>query len=419
MTSKVPYLKGVRTRYVKTLQKETKIGQDLIPVSGDVSDETEFMIRCNSSIERLQLYYEKVENQTEKLAEAVGDSDKELIKQLVIENETICDEAMECVTQLKMFKEKVSEAKLKKIEAKESHGLEQIVELQKQMNAIVTNQMKQQSDLLEKQEIKEKELSTTVKLPKLDMMTFSGDKLRWTEFWDSFECAIHHNKKLSDIEKFNYLKSKVSGEAKSAILGLTLSKENYKIAVEILKDRFGNTQEVIDLHYHKLINLPQAVNKTCSLRGLLDNIERHIRSLEVLKQNINQDVFVSMIRSKLPEDVLLQLEMLNGAKSKWTVENLRARLHEYVTAREHAEKKDEVTNRRPNGDNNFRSDRDPKPGAGAYSGNRRQQPTGSQKTIGSYNNANKLDSREWSGRQGSMGSAEALVATTNKSTPPR
>ena len=110
MTSKVPYLKGVRTRYVKTLQKETKTGQDLIPVSGDVSDETEFMIRCNSSIERLQLYYEKVENQTEKLAEAVGDSDKELIKQLVIENETICDEAMECVTQLKMFKEKVKQS---------------------------------------------------------------------------------------------------------------------------------------------------------------------------------------------------------------------------------------------------------------------------------------------------------------------
>ena len=106
------------------------------------------------------------------------------------------------------------------------------------------------------------------------MTIFSGDKLRWTEFWDSFECAIHTNKKLSDIEKFNYLKSKVSGEAKSAILGLALSKENYKIAVEILKDRFGNTQEVIDLHYYKMINLQQAVNKTCSLRGLLDNIER-------------------------------------------------------------------------------------------------------------------------------------------------
>ena len=405
MTSKVQYLKGVRTRYVNTLQKETKLGQDLIPISGDVSDETEFMIRCNSSIERLQLYHEKVENQTEKLAEALGDSDEELIKQIVSENEVICDQAMECVTHLKMFKEKVSAKKVKKIEAKESHGLDQIVELQKQMNVIVTNQMKQQSELLEKQDLKEKELSTTVKLPKLDMTIFSGDKLRWTEFWDSFECAIHTNKKLSDIEKFNYLKNKVSGEAKSAILGLTLSKENYKIAVEILKDRFGNTQEVIDLHYHKMINLPQAVNKTCSLRGLLDNIERHIRSLEVLKQNINQDVFVSMIRSKLPEDVLLQLEMLNGAKNKWTVENLRIRLHEYVTAREHAEKKDEATSRRANGDNNSRSDRGPKSGTGAYSGNRRHQMTGGQKLFGSYNNVNKSDYREWSGRQGSIGSA--------------
>ena len=326
---------------------------------------------------------------------------------------------MECVTHLKMFKEKISAKQVKKIEAKENHGLDQIVELQKQMNVIVTNQMKQQSELLEKQDLKEKELSTTVKLPKLDMTIFSGDKLRWTEFWDSFKCAIHTNKKLSDIEKFNYLKSKVSGEAKSAILGLTLSKENYKIAVEILKDRFGNTQEVIDLHYHKMINLPQAVNKTCSLRGLLDNIERHIRSLEVLKQNINQDVFVSMIRSKLPEDVLLQLEMLNGAKNKWTVENLRIRLHEYVTAREHAEKKDEATSRRANGDNNSRSDRGPKSGTGAYSGNRRHQMTGGQKLFGSYNNVNKSNYREWSGRQGSIGSAEALVVTTNKSNPPR
>ena len=110
------------------------------------------------------------------------------------------------------------------------------------------------------------------------MVTFSGDKLKWTKFWDYYECAIRTNKHLSGIKKFNYLKSKVSDEAKSAILVLALSKENYPIAVTILKDRFGNSQEVIDLHYSKMINLPQATNKTSSLRWLLDNIERHIRS---------------------------------------------------------------------------------------------------------------------------------------------
>ena len=45
--------------------------------------------------------------------------------------------------------------------------------------------------------------------------------------------------------------------------------------------------------------------------------------------------------------------------------------------------------------------------------------TGGQKLFGSYNNVDKSDYREWSGRQGSIGSAEALEVTTNKSTPPR
>ena len=94
------------------------------------------------------------------------------------------------------------------------------------MNYIVSNQMKQHHEFLEKQELKEKELASTVKQPKLDMIPFYGDKLKWTEFWDAFENAVHNNKKLSNIEKCNYLKSKLNGEAKSAIQGLTLSKEN-------------------------------------------------------------------------------------------------------------------------------------------------------------------------------------------------
>ena len=44
-------------------------------------------------------------------------------------------------------------------------------------------------------------------------------------------------------------------------------------------------------------------------------MERHIWSLEVLKQNINQDVFASMIQAKLPEEVLLQLEILNEQRT--------------------------------------------------------------------------------------------------------
>ena len=45
------------------------------------------------------------------------------------------------------------------------------------MNYIVSNQMKQHREFLEKQELKEKELASTVELPKLDMIPFYGDKL--------------------------------------------------------------------------------------------------------------------------------------------------------------------------------------------------------------------------------------------------
>ena len=213
----------------------------------------------------IKIYCDKVENQTDKLAEAIGDTDKELSEQLVIENGSICDKAIECALNLKQMKDEICLTKAKEADVKEKVGMSHIVELQKQMSSIVVDQMKQQHDFLEKQDKKEKELATTVKLPKIDIMSFSGNKLKWTEFWDSFECAIHKNKKLSNIEKFNYLRSKVNGDAQRAISGLSLSNENYIIAVDILRERFDNSQEVIDLHYNQMINLQPVVNRTNSL----------------------------------------------------------------------------------------------------------------------------------------------------------
>ena len=53
-----------------------------------------------------------------------------------------------------------------------------------------------------------------------------------------------------------------------------------------------------------------------------------------MEQDINQDVFISMITSKIPKDVLIQLEIQKGACNKWTVKELRERLKQYVATRE-------------------------------------------------------------------------------------
>ena len=49
-----------------------------------------------------------------------------------------------------------------------------------------------------------------------------------------------------------------------------------------------------------------------------------------------------MITSKLPKNVLIQLEVQKGARNKWTVTELRERLNNYVAARERAEQQSSV-----------------------------------------------------------------------------
>ncbi|XP_045216847.2 uncharacterized protein LOC123566631 [Mercenaria mercenaria] len=87
-----------------------------------------------------------------------------------------------------------------------------------------------------------------------------------------------------------------------------------------------------------MINLKPATENVESLRSLMDCVYKHLRSLEVLDQNTNQDVFVSVIKSKLPSNVIRHLEIQKGKEKKWTVHKLCELLQEYVEACEKAEK---------------------------------------------------------------------------------
>ena len=61
------------------------------------------------------------------------------------------------------------------------------------------------------------------KLPKLILPKFRGDITKWISFWDSFKSAVHENKAISLVDKFNYLNSLLEGPASRAIQGLSLT----------------------------------------------------------------------------------------------------------------------------------------------------------------------------------------------------
>jgi hypothetical protein len=49
------------------------------------------------------------------------------------------------------------------------------------------------------------------------MPEFDGDPLTWQGFWDRYHVSIHSNANISEIDKFNYLKGCLRGEALAAI----------------------------------------------------------------------------------------------------------------------------------------------------------------------------------------------------------
>ena len=97
------------------------------------------------------------------------------------------------------------------------------------MQKALFEQIGHQQQFLERQEAKEaqkeKEVTSKVRLPKLDILSYDGDKMRWVEFLDSFKCAVHGNKRVTNTDKFNYLKAKLHGGAAHAISRISLSND--------------------------------------------------------------------------------------------------------------------------------------------------------------------------------------------------
>lgn len=69
-------------------------------------------------------------------------------------------------------------------------------------------------------------LISSTRLPKIDLPKFDGSYNEWFPFHDTFCSLIHENDDISRIQKFHYLKSCLSGEAKNILQLPEISGEN-------------------------------------------------------------------------------------------------------------------------------------------------------------------------------------------------
>lgn len=211
-----------------------------------------------------------------------------------------------------------------------------------------------------------------VKLPKLEMIKFSGNSLEWTRFWTQYESAVHLRPNMSNGQKFNYLMSTLTGKAAAAIEGLQFSAEsNYEQAIKILKETFGRPEQLVDLHMKELLRLDKvpSVYHTEALRKLFQKVQIHTLALQAL--GVNTECYAPMLmpglKKAVPADLLIQYKTKEasenratanseetspmGKKSADALQRMIEFLREQVCLREEAQREQETAGTGPKQEN--------------------------------------------------------------------
>lgn len=335
------FLKGNRTRYRNLLDKELEKAKNILQEDREEGEIKVILKNVNNCINRLNDFQQKLEDTNERLSKEVdGQEGEEEIADLIQGDWEYIATVMDCRDELvdlyRSLQEQESPRENSSSVTVTENRFDQMIQLTAQMQQVLIGQQQLQNQQITMAQSNNRQ-HCSARLPKLEIPSFSGEKLKWSEFWDSFNATIHKNSSISDIEKLNYLMSKLTGEARQSVSGIYLSNENYSVVVDLLKERYGDAQTVINTHYVELINLKPVPNTAKGLRSLYDQIEKHLRSLEALEQNVDQDIFIAMITSKIPKEAIIQLELQKGARNKWSVRELRELFNNYVSARERAE----------------------------------------------------------------------------------
>ena len=168
--------------------------------------------------------------------------------------------------------------------------------------------------------------STTTKLPKLDLQTFSGDYFTWISFFDLFKGAVHNNSALLDSQKLQYLKESLKGDAAKLLSSVTITDANYTVALKMLRDRYQNNRMILRAHVNAIVVQKPLTQETAKdLRQLLETVEEHRLELENTGQPVNQqDVFlVYLITEKLPSETRKFWELSTPGTELQTYDDLK------------------------------------------------------------------------------------------------
>lgn len=153
------------------------------------------------------------------------------------------------------------------------------------------------------------------RLPQLQLPKFDSEIENWPTFHDTFVKLVHENNSISNIEKFHYLISCLSGSALSIVKGVPITDLNYHVAFDALVDRYQNKRLLAATYIDRVFNIPQLKSSNVNeLSKLTNTLLESINALKAIQiPQLGDYILFHLVFRALDFDTRRRFEIQNSS----------------------------------------------------------------------------------------------------------
>ena len=152
-------------------------------------------------------------------------------------------------------------------------------------------------------------IQNTLSLPKISIDNFTGDPLKWHQWYSFLKATIHKNSGLSDAQKMTNLQNSVTHKARDSISGYSYNGDYYHEAIAELIRKFGKPQHIVAAYLDHLEKWPKPrldePNTFLSFSSFLRRLVQTFR-LHNFEADLKSSAVLRMARDKLTPDMIIR-----------------------------------------------------------------------------------------------------------------
>lgn len=141
----------------------------------------------------------------------------------------------------------------------------------------------------------------TPRLPKINLVEFNGDPVKWPLFYQTFKSLIHDNSALDSVSKVHYLLGTLSGKALSITAGILPTADNYDLLWNALQEKYEDKRTLANTYLSQILEFkPLQTDSVQSLNAFIEKVDGAVNALQKINlENLSDFVLMTISLSKL------------------------------------------------------------------------------------------------------------------------